>query len=64
MKTLRTPDERFTDLPGYPFSPNYADIPDGEGGTLRVHYLDKAQPMLPRSCSCTASRRGATCTAR
>ena len=50
MKTLRTPDERFADLPGYPFAPHYADIPDGEGGTLRVHHLDEgpadAAPIL------------------
>jgi haloalkane dehalogenase len=41
MKALRTPDDRFTDLPGYPFAPNYHDVDDGEGGTLRVHYLDE-----------------------
>lgn len=45
MKSLRTPDERFADLDGYPFAPNYVDgpaDPDGtEGGTLRVHYLDE-----------------------
>ena len=50
MKTLRTPDERFTGLPGYRFSPNYVDISDQEGGTLRVHYLDEgprdAAPIL------------------
>ena len=41
MKTLRTPDERFNDLPGYAFPPHYTDIDDGEGGTLRVHHLDE-----------------------
>ena len=41
MKTLRTPDERFTNLPGYDFAPNYAEIADGDGGTLRMHYLDE-----------------------
>jgi haloalkane dehalogenase len=41
MKKLRTPDERFTDLPGFPFEPHYAEVPDGEGGTLRVHYVDE-----------------------
>lgn len=50
MKTVRTPDERFADLPGYPFSPHYADVDDGEGGLLRVHYLDEgpadAAPVL------------------
>ena len=50
MKTLRTPDERFADLPGFPFEPNYHDVDDGDGGTLRVHYLDEgprdAAPIL------------------
>ena len=32
MDALRTPDDRFADLPGYPFEPHYTDIPDGEGG--------------------------------
>lgn len=41
MKVLRTPDERFASLPGYPFAPHYTDVPDGEGGTLRVHHLDE-----------------------
>ncbi len=50
MQTLRTPDERFVDLPDFPFEPHYAEIPDGDGGTLRVHYLDEgpadAAPVL------------------
>jgi haloalkane dehalogenase len=50
MDALRTPDERFTDLPGYPFSPHYLDVPDAEGSSLRVHYVDEgppdAQPVL------------------
>jgi haloalkane dehalogenase len=41
MQTVRTPDDRFVDLPGYPFAPNYVEIDDTEGGTLRVHYLDE-----------------------
>ncbi len=41
MKALRTPEERFTALPDFPFSPHYTDVPDGDGGTLRVHYLDE-----------------------
>jgi len=44
MKTLRTPDERFANLPGFPFAPHYAEIPDGDGGTLRVHYIDEGPP--------------------
>jgi haloalkane dehalogenase len=47
MKTLRTPDDRFTDLPDYDFAPNYAEVDDGEGGTLRVHYLDEGDADAP-----------------
>lgn len=36
---LRTPDEHFADLPGYPFAPNYVEI-DG----LRIHYVDEGDP--------------------
>lgn len=50
MQTVRTPDERFVDLPEYPFAPHYTEIDDGDGGTLRVHYLDEgpadAAPVL------------------
>lgn len=41
MKSLRTPDERFENLPGYDFPPHYLNVDDGEGGTLRMHYLDE-----------------------
>lgn len=41
----RTPDERFADLPGFPFEPRYAEL-DG----LRMHYVDEgrgdAEPVL------------------
>jgi len=47
MKTLRTPEERFRDLPGFEFAPHYAEIDDGEGGTLRVHYLHEGDPGAP-----------------
>lgn len=43
MKFLRTPDERFRNLPDYPFSEHYVDVPDGEGGTLRMHYVDEGE---------------------
>jgi haloalkane dehalogenase len=50
MKTLRTPDDRFVDLPDYPFEPHYVNVADGDGGTLRVHYIDEgpadAAPIL------------------
>jgi haloalkane dehalogenase len=45
MDILRTPDERFENLPGYPFRPNYLEIPGGvvpgSGSTLLVHYVDE-----------------------
>jgi len=41
MKSLRTPDERFDNLPGYPFAPHYLNVPDGEDGRLRIHYADE-----------------------
>jgi haloalkane dehalogenase len=36
MRILRTPDERFRNLPGYPFTPHYLQL-----GELRMHYLDE-----------------------
>jgi haloalkane dehalogenase len=41
MKVIRTPDERFESLHEYAFAPNYAEVPDLAGGTLRVHYVDE-----------------------
>jgi len=49
MEFLRTPDDRFQDLPGFAFAPNYVEVADGEGGRLRVHHLDEgagAQTVL------------------
>ncbi|MEP4051487.1 MAG: haloalkane dehalogenase [Litorimonas sp.] len=37
MKSLRTPDDRFENLPDYDFAPNYCEIGDG----LRLHYVDE-----------------------
>jgi haloalkane dehalogenase len=45
MDILRTPDERFVALPGYPFAPHYVDV-----SGVRMHYLDEgpreAAPLL------------------
>ena len=46
MEVLRTPEERFADLPDYPFAPHYHQVtPD-----LRLHYVDEgprdAKPVL------------------
>jgi haloalkane dehalogenase len=37
MQALRTPDDRFTDLPGYDFAPHYVEL----SGGLRLHYVDE-----------------------
>ncbi|HWQ38084.1 MAG TPA: haloalkane dehalogenase [Burkholderiales bacterium] len=40
MDILRTPEERFVDLPGFAFAPRYLDdLPGYEG--LRLHYVDE-----------------------
>ncbi len=50
MKTLRTPDDRFANLPDYAFAPHYAEIKDVDGTGLRLHYVDEgpkdAAPVL------------------
>jgi len=40
IKALRTPDQRFENLPGYEFAPNYMDA-KGPFEGLRLHYLDE-----------------------
>jgi len=47
MECLRTPDERFRDLPGWPFAPRYAEVPSGDGGLLRVHFVDEGPREAP-----------------
>jgi len=50
MKILRTPDDSFENLTGYPFKPNYIEIWDSEDQELRIHYIDEcpldAKPVL------------------
>ena len=40
MPTLRTPEDRFRDLPGFNYAPSYLDDLPGYSG-LRTHYLDE-----------------------
>ena len=40
MDKVRTPDERFENLPDWPYAPRYVEISDG----LRVHYVDEGPP--------------------
>lgn len=44
MDVLRTPDERFANLPDFPFEPHYIEVDSGAGTTLRIHYLDEGPP--------------------
>jgi haloalkane dehalogenase len=44
MEALRTADERFASLPDFPFAAQYLDVANGEGGTLRVQYVDEGPP--------------------
>ncbi|MEO3760994.1 haloalkane dehalogenase [Mycobacterium sp. B14F4] len=47
MDILRTPDERFANLAGYPFAPHYVDVRAGDTDALRMHYLDEGPPDGP-----------------
>ena len=40
MLTLRTPDERFAGLPDFGYEPCYADVPDQDGGSLRMAWVE------------------------
>ena len=50
-EVFRTPDERFEDLEGYDFEPNYLDL-TGDLDGLRMHYVDEGEgdpdPPAPR----------------
>ncbi len=50
MQTLRTPDERFDDVPDFPYAPSYSEIPDGDGGRLRIAWVEdgpqRGDPIL------------------
>ena len=50
-QTLRTPESRFADLPGYAFAGHYIDDLEGYEG-LRVHYLDEAPADAQRVFLC------------
>lgn len=47
MKTLRTPEDRFADLPGFDYPPRYADIPDDDGATVRIAWVEQACRRRP-----------------
>ncbi|MEV1244136.1 haloalkane dehalogenase [Nonomuraea sp. NPDC050022] len=43
MRTLRTPEERFADLPDFPYEPRYAEVADG----LRMAYVETGRADGP-----------------
>jgi len=45
---LRTPDDRFAGLPGWPYALHYLERPDG----LRLHYIDEGPRDAPRTWLC------------
>jgi haloalkane dehalogenase len=47
MRTFRTPDERFAQLPDFAVPPRYAEVPDQDGGTLRVAWVADGPPDGP-----------------
>lgn len=50
MQILRTPDECFDNLAGFPFAPRYTEIDAGDGSMLRIHHVEEgpseAAPVL------------------
>lgn len=50
MQILRTPDERFQNLPDFPFAPHYFTVRDEDGTDIRIHFVDEgprdAAPIL------------------
>ncbi len=48
---LRTPDERFADLPDFPYDPIYIDGLKGFEG-LRMHYVDAGHPQAGTTFLC------------
>lgn len=50
MDVLSTPDQRFENLPGYPFEPICLTVPGPEYTQLHIHRIDegaeKAEPVL------------------
>jgi haloalkane dehalogenase len=41
MPVIRTPEERFKNLPDFPFQPHYVEV-----NGLRIHYIDEGEVIL------------------
>jgi haloalkane dehalogenase len=50
MQKLRTPDDRFADIPEFPYTARFCEVPDDDGGTLRMAWVqdgpEDADPVL------------------
>jgi haloalkane dehalogenase len=47
MQVLRTPDERFANLPDFPYAAHYTDVRDDSGATLRIAAVDEGPRNKP-----------------
>jgi len=47
METLRTPEDRFLIVPDFGYPAQYAEVADGEGGTLRMAWVEAGPPDGP-----------------
>jgi haloalkane dehalogenase len=47
MQVLRTPEERFANLPDFPFLPHYTEVRDASGASLRIAAIDEGPRTAP-----------------
>ncbi len=47
MQVLRTPEDRFANLPDFPYQPRYAEVADPDGGMLRMAWVEAGPPDAP-----------------
>ncbi|NHD16544.1 MULTISPECIES: haloalkane dehalogenase [unclassified Actinopolyspora] len=47
MRVLTTPQEAFERVTGFDYQPYYAEVPDQDGGTLRMSYVDEGPRQGP-----------------
>ena len=52
MDALRTPDQRFAGLPGWPYTPHYLQALPGDDAALRLHYGDEGPRGAPVTALC------------
>ncbi len=47
MQTVRTPDDRFLGLVDFPDEPHFVQVPDSDGGTLQMSWVERGTPDAP-----------------